>query len=71
MDHILDLFHLIKIGEDCESDLNSCDNEPCGNDRNCTDLSPTQELLQNRSYTCSECPAGYYANVDGKCTGNI
>ena len=65
------MFHFIITGEDCDSDLDSCDNEPCGNDRNCTDLSPTQEVLQNRSYTCSECPPGYYSDVNGKCIGNI
>ena len=70
MCQFLKCINVVDAGVDCDSDFDSCDNEPCGNDRNCTDLSPTQEVLQNRSYTCSKCPPGY-SDTNGKCIGNI
>ncbi|XP_062605769.1 uncharacterized protein LOC134267580 [Saccostrea cucullata] len=53
-------------GEDCEQDIDACVQSPCSLDRNCTDLTPAEEVILGRGYNCSECPPGF-VDVDTKC----
>ncbi|XP_061188876.1 mucin-like protein [Saccostrea echinata] len=53
-------------GENCEQDIDACVQSPCSLDRNCTDLTPTEEVILGRGYNCSECPPGYM-DVGTKC----
>ncbi|XP_062609556.1 uncharacterized protein LOC134271356 [Saccostrea cucullata] len=53
-------------GENCEQDIDACVQSPCSLDRNCTDLTPAEEVILGRGYNCSECPPGY-VDVDTKC----
>ncbi|XP_053372749.1 uncharacterized protein LOC123561027 [Mercenaria mercenaria] len=59
-------------GDDCETDYDGCEANPCSVGRNCTDtLADDHKADQNlKPYTCSPCPAGY--NDTGvKCEGMI
>ncbi|XP_062605771.1 uncharacterized protein LOC134267581 isoform X2 [Saccostrea cucullata] len=53
-------------GENCEQDIDACVQSPCSLDRNCTDLTPAEEVMMGRGYNCSECPPGF-VDVDTKC----
>uniref|UniRef100_K1QTK6 Latent-transforming growth factor beta-binding protein 4 n=1 Tax=Magallana gigas TaxID=29159 RepID=K1QTK6_MAGGI len=53
-------------GENCEMDTNACLNEPCPLQRNCTDLTPEEEIRFGRGYNCTNCPKGYN-DVNDKC----
>ncbi|XP_061188954.1 fibrillin-2-like [Saccostrea echinata] len=53
-------------GQDCENDTDGCAQSPCAQGRDCTDLTPEEERLRGRGYSCSDCPAGYFLDVD-KC----
>ncbi|XP_061189287.1 uncharacterized protein LOC133197327 [Saccostrea echinata] len=53
-------------GENCEKDTDGCLDSPCPLDRNCTDLTPVEEVRLGRGYNCSECPPGY-KDIDNKC----
>ncbi|XP_052712052.1 uncharacterized protein LOC128186279 isoform X2 [Crassostrea angulata] len=53
-------------GENCEMDTNACLNEPCPLQRNCTDLTPEEEIRFGRGYNCTDCPMGYN-DVNDKC----
>uniref|UniRef100_A0A8W8N019 Fibrillin-1 n=1 Tax=Magallana gigas TaxID=29159 RepID=A0A8W8N019_MAGGI len=53
-------------GENCEMDTNACLNEPCPLQRNCTDLTPEEEIRFGRGYNCTDCPKGYN-DVNDKC----
>jgi len=46
-------------GNDCEMEEDGCQNDPCSVNRNCTDLTPSQQVLLGKSYNCSQCPDGY------------
>ncbi|XP_055997524.1 uncharacterized protein LOC125645548 [Ostrea edulis] len=53
-------------GDDCEVETNACQQSPCPLGRDCTDLSPEEEVRLDRGYNCSECPTGY-KDVENKC----
>uniref|UniRef100_A0A8W8NDF3 Fibrillin-1 n=1 Tax=Magallana gigas TaxID=29159 RepID=A0A8W8NDF3_MAGGI len=53
-------------GDDCENDADACTQNPCPLGRNCTDLTPQEEVALGRGYNCSDCPAGF-ADIDNKC----
>lgn len=55
-------------GDDCENNANACTQSPCPLGRNCTDLTPQEEVALGRGYNCSDCPAGF-ADIDNKCEG--
>ncbi|XP_055997522.1 uncharacterized protein LOC125648181 [Ostrea edulis] len=68
-----DLFHTAACscnngysGDDCEYEIDACIQSPCPLGRNCTDLSPEEEVKLGRGYNCSECPTGY-KDVENKC----
>ncbi|XP_023930883.1 fibrillin-1 [Lingula anatina] len=52
-------------GNDCEQEVDGCANNPCPAVANCTDLTPAQEVAQNRSFICT-CPSGY-ETLGSKC----
>ncbi|XP_062601606.1 uncharacterized protein LOC134263292 [Saccostrea cucullata] len=58
--------HIGYSGENCEKDTDACLEFPCPLDRNCTDLTPEEEVRLGREYNCTECPSGYKDN-DNKC----
>ncbi|XP_055997519.1 uncharacterized protein LOC125645547 isoform X2 [Ostrea edulis] len=53
-------------GDDCEIETDACLQNPCPLGRDCTDLSPEEEVRLGRGYNCSECPTGYN-DVENKC----
>ncbi|XP_052690973.1 LOW QUALITY PROTEIN: uncharacterized protein LOC128168852 [Crassostrea angulata] len=53
-------------GEICELDTDACLNYPCPLQRNCTDLTPKEEIRFGRGYNCTDCPKGYN-DIDNKC----
>ena len=57
------------LGDDCETDTNACADSPCALGRNCSDLTPAEEVKFGRTYNCSSCPAGYSITADEKCEG--
>ncbi|KAI0207726.1 hypothetical protein LSAT2_007708 [Lamellibrachia satsuma] len=50
----------------CEADLDGCQDNPCTEGTNCTDITPTEQDKSNKSYTCSKCPVGTKDN-EGIC----
>ena len=58
--------HLFMLGDYCESDLDGCQDNPCTEGTNCTDVNPAEQVIGGKSYTCSECPAGTEDN-EGVC----
>lgn len=57
------------LGENCELDTDACLNEPCPLLRNCTDLTPDEEVRFGRGFNCTDCPLGY-KDIENKCEGN-
>ena len=55
-------------GDDCENDTDACTQNPCPLGRNCTDLTPQEEVALGRGYNCTDCPAGFQ-DIDNKCEG--
>lgn len=55
-------------GEICELDTNACLSYPCPLQRNCTDLTPEEEVRFGRGYNCTDCPKGYN-DINNKCEG--
>ncbi|KAK2151947.1 hypothetical protein NP493_2549g00003, partial [Ridgeia piscesae] len=53
-------------GDHCESDLDGCQDNPCTEGTNCTDVTPEEQVSTNKSFTCSECPQGTKEN-EGTC----
>eukprot|EP00105_Crassostrea_gigas_P037421 XP_019921569.1 PREDICTED: fibrillin-1 isoform X2 [Crassostrea gigas] len=53
-------------GEICELDTNACLSYPCPLQRNCTDLTPEEEIRFGRGYNCTDCPKGYN-DINNKC----
>nr|XP_022292249.1 mucin-4-like isoform X6 [Crassostrea virginica] len=53
-------------GDDCENDTDACTQNPCPLGRNCTDLTPQEEVALGRGYNCTDCPAGFQ-DIDNKC----
>ncbi|KAK2158335.1 hypothetical protein NP493_1807g00024 [Ridgeia piscesae] len=53
-------------GDHCESDLDGCQDNPCTEGTNCTDVTPEEEKSSGKSFKCSECPAGTEEN-EGTC----
>ncbi|XP_062579175.1 uncharacterized protein LOC134241103 [Saccostrea cucullata] len=53
-------------GETCADDSDACLQSPCPHGRNCTDLTPSEEVRLQRGYNCSECPTGFN-EIDNKC----
>uniref|UniRef100_A0A8W8NAK6 Uncharacterized protein n=1 Tax=Magallana gigas TaxID=29159 RepID=A0A8W8NAK6_MAGGI len=53
-------------GENCELDTDACLNEPCPLLRNCTDLTPDEEVRFGRGFNCTDCPLGY-KDIENKC----
>ncbi|XP_065942276.1 uncharacterized protein [Magallana gigas] len=53
-------------GEICELDTDACLNYPCPLQRNCTDLTPEEEIRFGRGYNCTDCPKGYN-DINNKC----
>ncbi|CAD5122659.1 DgyrCDS11069 [Dimorphilus gyrociliatus] len=46
-------------GESCQDDYDGCQNAPCLQLQNCTDLSADEHKLYKVGYNCSSCPPGY------------
>ena len=55
-------------GDFCEDDIDGCADSPCSALQDCTNLTPEQEALLGRGFTCSECPDGY-DEIGGLCVG--
>ncbi|KAI0210407.1 Mucin-like protein [Lamellibrachia satsuma] len=53
-------------GDYCELDLDGCQDNPCTEDTNCTDVTPAEQVATGKSYNCSDCPAGKEKN-EGIC----
>ncbi|XP_076455831.1 uncharacterized protein LOC143290354 [Babylonia areolata] len=54
-------------GENCDSNLDACEGDPCPRLTNCTDLTIEQHKAAGNAslgYTCSDCPGGY-TKVEG------
>ncbi|KAI0238816.1 hypothetical protein LSAT2_010422 [Lamellibrachia satsuma] len=45
-------------GDYCEEDFDGCQDNPCTEGTNCTDMTADEEVLTGQLYNCSECPAG-------------
>ena len=54
------------LGDHCESDLDGCQDNPCTEGTNCTDVTPEEQLSTGKSFQCSECPHGTEEN-EGTC----
>ena len=57
-------------GNDCEKEMDACQESPCSLNRECIDLSPKEEILLGRGYNCSACPPGY-DEIDSSCIGKF
>ena len=53
-------------GDHCESDFDGCQDNPCTEGTNCTDLSPSEHIVSGKTFNCSECPPGTEDN-EGIC----
>ncbi|KAK2160812.1 hypothetical protein NP493_1626g00009 [Ridgeia piscesae] len=53
-------------GDHCESDLDGCQDNPCTEGTNCTDVTPEEQVSTGKSFNCSECPSGTEEN-EGLC----
>ncbi|KAK2173006.1 hypothetical protein NP493_911g00016 [Ridgeia piscesae] len=45
-------------GDHCESDFDGCQDNPCTEGTNCTDVSPSEHIASGKAFHCSECPPG-------------
>ncbi|KAI0231500.1 hypothetical protein LSAT2_018133 [Lamellibrachia satsuma] len=45
-------------GDYCEADFDGCQDNPCTEGTDCTDVTADEEVSTGRLYKCSECPAG-------------
>ncbi|KAI0233186.1 Mucin-like protein [Lamellibrachia satsuma] len=45
-------------GDFCELDLDGCQDNPCTEGTNCTDVTPAEQVASGKSYNCSACPEG-------------
>ncbi|KAI0225835.1 Mucin-like protein [Lamellibrachia satsuma] len=45
-------------GDYCEADFDGCQDNPCTEGTDCTDLTADEEVLTGRLYNCSDCPSG-------------
>ncbi|KAK2161673.1 hypothetical protein NP493_1565g00035 [Ridgeia piscesae] len=45
-------------GDHCESDFDGCQDSPCTEGTNCTDVSPSEHIASGKAFNCSECPPG-------------
>ncbi|KAK2181411.1 hypothetical protein NP493_400g02031 [Ridgeia piscesae] len=45
-------------GDHCESDYDGCQDNPCTEGTNCTDVSPSEHIASGKAFNCSECPPG-------------
>ena len=57
---------LLLSGDYCESDMDGCQDNPCTQGTNCTDVTPAEQVTNDKSYTCSDCPEGTEDN-EGIC----
>ncbi|KAK2165542.1 hypothetical protein NP493_1362g01013 [Ridgeia piscesae] len=57
-------------GDHCESDYDGCQDNPCTEGTNCTDVTPEVELSTGKLFNCSQCPEGTEEN-EGTCLGNL
>ncbi|XP_060067948.1 mucin-like protein [Ylistrum balloti] len=48
-------------GANCSQEVDGCAGSPCSVRRNCTDLSPQEEVMYGAPFICSDCPAGFEA----------
>ncbi|XP_070175505.1 uncharacterized protein [Littorina saxatilis] len=49
-------------GDDCENDLDACEDDPCPAETVCTDLTVAEHVaagFNSTGYNCSSCPAGF------------
>ncbi|XP_059152070.1 uncharacterized protein LOC131938174 [Physella acuta] len=53
-------------GDDCESELDACANEPCSKGQDCTDLTAAEQGNDTIGYTCGVCPIGF-KKLNGRC----
>jgi len=60
---------IVIAGDSCTEDIDGCQDNPCTEHTNCTDLTPADQVAKNRAYECSECPEGY-TDDDGTCVGS-
>lgn len=58
------------IGDDCEIDADGCSEFPCSIGRNCSDVTPEQEIATGFGFVCSPCPDGFFDDGE-KCEGII
>ncbi|KAK2163998.1 hypothetical protein NP493_1438g00002 [Ridgeia piscesae] len=47
-----------RFGDHCESDFDGCQDNPCTEGTNCTDVSPSEHIASGKAFNCSECPPG-------------
>ncbi|KAK2171616.1 hypothetical protein NP493_1050g00004 [Ridgeia piscesae] len=45
-------------GDHCESDFDGCQDSPCTEGTNCTDVSPSEHIASGKAFHCSLCPPG-------------
>ena len=57
------------VGSRCADDIDGCEDNPCTEGTNCTDLTPAEHVTQSRAYVCTDCPIGYIDD-DGTCIGS-
>ncbi|XP_060596327.1 uncharacterized protein LOC132750377, partial [Ruditapes philippinarum] len=51
-------------GDECGTDLDGCEGDPCSLDRECTDNDAATHAETENAFTCGECPDGY--TTDGQ-----
>ncbi|XP_023930884.1 uncharacterized protein LOC106158645 [Lingula anatina] len=55
-------------GDNCETDTDGCDQNPCPQGSNCTDVPADLEALGYPAFNCTACPTGYELDTEeNKC----
>ena len=55
-----------RLGDFCEIDFDGCQDSPCTEGTNCTDVIQSVQQSTGKTFNCSECPTGTEDN-DGIC----
>jgi len=55
-------------GDTCADDFDGCADNPCTAGTNCTDLTPTEQVAQGKTFVCTGCPDGFEKDA-GICVG--
>jgi hypothetical protein len=66
------IYNLFCIGDDCDTDMDGCEESPCQHGRSCTDVTAADQAADTANhyaFTCGGCPGGYDENGRDKCQG--